>query len=273
MPQYRYRAKGGDGSVVTGILQAESERNALDSLDRLGVFPLEIRSEEAAEAARAPRHIRRRIRPDDVALFTRQLGDLLRAGVSVPRALGTLSEQTSNQELAKTIKAISKEVSAGKTFHEAFLRHPRVFSPLYVSMIKAGEAGGFLEDVLHRLAGFIEKDEELRSRIRSSLAYPTLLLTIGFLAVAFLMVYFIPRFSEIFKKMGGNLPMATQIVMGASYFMREYWFAVLAAIVAGLAGWRYAGSSSSNTAARSGYNRRPDRAPGCSQGCPSPIKE
>jgi type II secretory pathway component PulF len=164
------------------------------------------------------------------------LGDLLKAGVSIDRALMTLREQTSNQQLCDILGDVHKEVLAGKTFHEAFAKHPTIFGTLYVSMVKAGETGGFLEEVLHRLAGFIEKDEELKSRIKAALAYPTLLMTIGFLAITFLMVFFIPRFSEIFDKMGGNLPLPTQIVMAISYFLKDYWFAFLAGTLALIAG-------------------------------------
>ncbi len=249
MPQFQYKAKATDGSIVTGMLQADNERNALNSLDRLGVFPLEIRTQDERAAAAGPRRVRRKIRADDVAIFTRQLGDLLKAGVPINRALTTLANQTSNKELSETITEIGKDVSAGKTFHEAFAKYPTVFNPLFVNMVMAGETGGFLEDVLHRLAGFIEKDQELRSRIRSSLAYPILLITIGFLAVAFLMVYFIPRFSEIFRKMGGNLPVPTQIVMAISYFMRDYWFAFFAGLLAIFMIWKRASETAAGRAA------------------------
>jgi type II secretion system protein F len=233
MPQFAYKAKKDDGSVVTGTLQAESERSALDSLGRMGVFPMEIesRSEDkpgTIRASSAPRQTHRRVKPADVALFTRQLADLMRAGVPLNRALNTLSTQTSNLTLSETIADIEKQVSSGASLHEALGRYPKMFSGLYVSMVRAGETGGFLEDVLHRLALFIEKDQDLKSRISSAMAYPILLIVIGSFAVAFLMVFFIPRFSEIFKKMGDSLPLPTQIVMAISYFLRDYWmFAVL----------------------------------------------
>lgn len=236
MPQFSYKAKSEDGSVVTGVLQAETEKNAVDSLGRMGMFPMEVFREGKTAGNVAPRRVSRKIRKSDVGLFTRQLGDLLKAGVPVDRALVTLKEQTSNEQFCDVIGEIQKDVLSGKPFHEAFSKHARVFGPLYVSMVKAGETGGFLEEVLHRLAGFIEKDEDLKSRIRSALAYPALLMTIGFLAITFLMVFFIPRFSEIFDKMGGNLPLPTQIVMSISYFFKDYWFAFLAALLALIAG-------------------------------------
>src|SRR5438045_3480322 len=155
MPQYAYKAKKDDGSLVSGMLQAESERSALDSLGRMGVFPLEIesRSEDKPGTVRSsagPRQFHRKIKPADVALFTRQLADLMRAGVPLNRALHTLSTQTTNLTLSETVAEIEKQVSGGASLHEALARFPRMFSGLYVSMVHAGETGGFLEDVLHR---------------------------------------------------------------------------------------------------------------------------
>src|SRR5579859_1217468 len=244
MPQFAYKAKKDDGSVVTGTLQAESERSALDSLGRMGVFPLQIESrDEDKSTARneaGPRQVARSIKSGDISLFTRQLSDLMRAGVPLNRALHTLSTQTTNLTLSEMVRDIEKQVSDGATLHEALAKFPKVFSGLYLSMVRAGETGGFLEDVLHRLALFIEKDQELRSRISSSMAYPILLIVIGTFAIAFLMVFFIPRFSEIFKKMGNDLPVPTQIVMGVSYFMRDYWMFVFMALVALMFGWKRA---------------------------------
>ena len=240
MPQFAYKAKKDDGSVVTGTLQAESERSALDSLGRMGVFPLEIAAQDdrpAGSVSSAPRRSGGRAKIADVALFTRQLGDLLKAGVPLNRALGTLHEQTSNGALAEIIDAVRRDVSSGGALHDALARHPKAFSSLFTSMVRAGETGGFLEDVLHRLSIFIERDQELRSRVKSALAYPTLLIVIGSGAIGFLMVFFIPRFSEIFAKMGNNLPVPTQIVMGASSFVRNWWFLLFLGAAGALAGF------------------------------------
>ena len=239
MPQFAYKAKKEDGSLVTGTLQAESERSALDSLGRMGVFPMEIesRDEDKPGAADAPRQTHRKVKAADVALFTRQLADLMRAGVPLNRALHTLSAQTTNLTLSEIIRDIEKQVSDGATLHEALARFPKIFSGLYLSMVRAGETGGFLEDVLHRLALFIEKDQDLRSRISSAMAYPLLLIVIGTFAITFLMVFFIPRFSEIFKRMGDNLPLPTQVVMAVSYFLRDYWMFAGAGVVALIFAW------------------------------------
>ncbi len=242
MPQFTYKAKKTDGSTASGTLQAETERAAVDSLGRQGMFPLEIREfGGAVQKLQAKR--RRRIKIDDIGLFTQQLADLLKAGVPLNRALGTLSDQNSNQEFADVIEQVRLDVSAGKTLNEALAKHPKLFNNLFTSMVKAGETGGFLEDVLYRLAGFIEKDQELRSRIKAALAYPTLLIILGTGAIVFLMVFFIPRFSEIFKGMGKNLPATTQIVMGVSYFVRDYWLALLGLIAFVAVAFRRMGDS------------------------------
>ena len=237
MPQYDYKAKTGEGAVVSGTLQAESERSALDSLGRMGVFPLEIAAQDdrpASAAAAAPRRSGGRVKMADVSLFTRQLGDLLKAGVPLNRALATLQEQASSGALAEIIQTVGKDVSSGAPLHESLGKHPKTFSSLFTSMVRAGETGGFLEDVLRRLSIFIERDQELRSRVKSALAYPTLLIVIGSGAIAFLMVFFIPRFSEIFARMGDSLPVPTQIVMAASSFVRHWWFLIFLGLAGGI---------------------------------------
>src|SRR6185503_13841410 len=143
MPLFAYKAKKDDGSTVEGMLQAETERGALDALGRQGVFPLEIEEsgQRRVSAPAAARRSRRRIRTEDVGLFTQQLGDLLKAGVPINRALTTLQAQTSNAAFADLITEISKEISSGKPLHETLARYPRHFPPLYTSMVRAGETG------------------------------------------------------------------------------------------------------------------------------------
>ncbi|HZN62831.1 MAG TPA: type II secretion system F family protein [Planctomycetota bacterium] len=233
MPLFAYKAKKDDGSTVEGMLQAETERGALDALGRQGVFPLAIEQSGGAQAKAPPaaRKARRRIKSEDVGLFTQQMGDLLKAGVPINKALATLQAQTSNAAFADLISEISREISSGKPLHETLARYPKHFPPLYTSMVRAGETGGFLEDVLHRLAHFIDKDADLRSRLKAALAYPALLIVLGTAAIGFLMVFFIPRFSEIFKNMGSNLPWSTRVVMGVSYFIRDYWMIPVSLVV------------------------------------------
>lgn len=242
MPQYAYKAKKDDGSVVTGTMQADSERGALDALGRQGVFPLEIVPQDdtmAVDPLRRARKVRRRVRAADVGLFTQQLADLLKAGVPLHRSLSILAEQTSKAALSAIVTGVAKDIASGKPLHEALARHPKSFGPLYVSMVKAGETGGFLEDVLARLAGFIDKDEELKSRIWAAMAYPILLAVVSVAAVTFLMIFFIPRFTEIFDSMKASLPWPTKATMGVSGFVRGNWFWMLPLVGLVPAGWAW----------------------------------
>lgn len=183
---------------------------------------------------------RRRIRAADTALFSRQLADLLKAGINLNRALGTLTRQTSNPQFAEVVAQIQADVAAGTPLADALERHPRVFTTLYASMVRAGETGGFLEDVLQRSAIFAEKEQELRGRITSALIYPTLLVVVGISAVAFLLTFFIPRFALIFKDLGGQLPGITRAMLGLSELLAGFWWAILAVLLfAVLAFWRW----------------------------------
>jgi len=196
--------------------------------------------EEQAAAAAAPRPQARtigRVSQSAAEAFVRELSSLLAGGVALSRALHILSREASQAAAKRRWTAIHDDVVGGMPLAEAMGRWPGSFSAVQVAMVRAGETGGFLEDVLHRLAVFIEKDQELRSRVAAALAYPALLIVIGSFAVIFLMVFFIPRFSEIFAKMGGNLPGPTRVVMAVSYFFRDYWMVSFGALVLMVLGW------------------------------------
>lgn len=230
MPSFDYKAKDAEGKIVSGTLVAESQREVLFSLDKQGLFPIEVKGgrEEKVEV----RASGRRIRPSDVISLTRELGDLLKAGLAIDRALALIGKHTPNRRLGEVVDALHKDVSQGSTLHEAMARHPKVFPRFYVSMVLSAETGGFLEEALQRIAMFAEKDEELRSRIRTALAYPILLTVIGAAAVIFLLVFFIPRFATIFQEFGSSLPFLTQMLISTSEFLQRYWIALAAGAVA-----------------------------------------
>jgi type IV pilus assembly protein PilC len=230
---YEYKAKNGDGAVVADVVTADTEAQAFDQLDRQGLFPIEIREKRRGRSlGELPRLSFSRIRRDDVAAFSRQLADLLKVGVTINKALATLAVETPNKDFAAIITDIKADVSGGTRVSEAFEKYPKVFSPLYVNMVRAGETGGFLEDVLQRVADFMEQEQEIRGRVKAAMAYPTLLSVLAVGAVIFLMVYFIPTFSKMFDDLGGALPLPTRIIMGISDFVRDYGLYLLAGLVA-----------------------------------------
>lgn len=229
MPTFAYVArKAADGARVEGTLNAESQRQALDTLDRMALLPVDVRESR-------PRGLRLtggtgRVPKRDVTAMFRQLADLLRVGVPITRALQTLGGERGG-ELPRLMDAIRTEVTAGTPLSDAMARHPKVFGELEIGMTKAGEAGGFLDEALGRVAKFRERDEELRGRIRAAMAYPILLMVLGISVTIYLMVFFIPRFTQIFDKMGNTLPWPTRFLIAISDGLASHGLLILAGVI------------------------------------------
>lgn len=231
MPAFAYKAKDSAGQLVSGTIIAETEKEVLFNLDKQGLFPVELKGVSDDSQSKVEKKAARRIRNSDIVTFTRELADLLRAGLSIDRALGVIAENAANPTYADLVRTIQQDVSKGQTLSAALSKHPKYFPVFYVSMVKAAEAGGFLEDVLMRISAFQEKDEELKSRIRTALAYPILLIVVGTAAVIFLLVYFIPEFSKVFQDFNANLPAITNLLIGISDGLRRFGLFILAGLL------------------------------------------
>lgn len=231
MPTYTYKAVGADGKAVEGTLTAENEQIVLRMLDEESLYPVSV-----AEGGVASRSVlgagRRRVRLRQVTAFYSQMADLLRAGVPMLRTLDTLARLSSNAVLAELVKEVREDIAGGITLAEAMAKHPQVFSSLHTSMIRAGESGGFLEDVLQRLAAFSERQDELRSKLLGSLVYPCVLVFAGGAVVTFLMVFIVPKFRGFLREEHFNV--LTNIVFWVSDFLQVYYALVLMAVVAAL---------------------------------------
>lgn len=225
MPTYSYRAKDSAGAVHTGTLSGDSERAIADQLAVRGLFALTVEGREASREATPSQPARRRgrITADEITLFIRQLADLLRAGVPLVRALSTLRRQTSSARMAEVAGDLGETVSGGSSLADALARHPAIFPKVSVALVQAGEAGGFLEDVLERLASFRERQGDLRMRVLTALLYPLLLVVLGTAAVVFLLIYVVPQFVVIFEDLGGALPWPTRVMLAGSHFLAAYW--------------------------------------------------
>jgi type II secretion system protein F len=234
MRTFLYKARDRDRRMVEGNLQAETEPEALAKLGEMGYFPLSIEREETL-APRPPRPgalgLRRRIRRRDVTLFTRQLADLLESGLTLMRALDVLREQMEHPRVREVLADIAAQVREGRSFSESLAPHPRVFSPLYRSLVRSGEVGGTLADVLARLADMSEKDDEVYVKMRSALAYPILILLVGMGTVAALLIVVIPKLVSLFQEVGQTLPLPTRILIELSEWLASSWWLVL--LVAG----------------------------------------
>jgi type II secretory pathway component PulF len=230
MPTFSYKAKQGPDKTVDGEISAESRQAAIARLERTGLSPFSL--QELAGGKKEKARSRGRVRGRDITVFTRQLAGLMRAGVPILRALSTIQQQTENSTLQAAIMEVSGAVRDGRTLSESLARHPRLFPELYVSMVRAGESAGMLDEILMRLAEARESDDELQSRVIGAIAYPALVLSVGVLSIFVILTFFLPRIMHLFDGMNQTLPVPTRLVLYVSGVFSHYW-AVLV-MVAGL---------------------------------------
>lgn len=235
MPQFQYEVKKGPGDSQTGVIEAENQVAAIARLRDMGYFP--IRVEEFVEQAerRDIRQVLSRIRLRDRNVFFRQLANLSESGMAITRALRALAEQCENPRLGAVVTQLREDVQKGSSLAEAMEQHPKLFPAMYCSLVRAGEAGGMLEEVLWRIVAFGEQEEELRGKAFSAMIYPAFLLIVGSAAIFVLVSFVFPKFVAVFEEFNAELPLATVIVMGVCEFMGHWWWLVLVIIFALLA--------------------------------------
>ena len=227
MSTFEYTARNRNGVLVRGVLEAANQRELLHRLAEQGLFVVSVRETRAARSVSGGR-----VRARHVAWFYGALADLLQAGVPLLRSLEVLEGQTSHAALASVIEQLRADVAEGMSLSEAMARHPRVFSELAVSMVRAGQEGGFLEDVLRRIADFTEHQEEIKARIFGALTYPAFLLVVTSVVLTVMMTFFVPRFELIFARMRerGQLPVLTETLLSVSNGIKDHWLWILAAL-------------------------------------------
>ena len=244
MAEFTYEALGTAGQRSTGNLVANSEREVVAMLDARGLFPVRI---AAAKTASITGKTGKRVGSRHMATMYAQLADLLHSGVPLLRSLDILENQSSQPALSAVMREVRAKVADGTALAEAMALHPRVFNELAVSMVRAGQEGGFLEDVLRRIADFTEHQEDLKSKIIGAMAYPVFLAGVGFAVLLILVIGFVPRFEPVFQKLEekGELPVLTVGLMATSHFLIEKGWLLIGAVVAGFfALRRWAGTPS-----------------------------
>jgi type II secretion system protein F len=234
MPSYNYKASTFEGKIVEGTIEASDDGTASLKLQEMGLLPVLIGAPARQSFLR--REIdwpwkRKKIRRKDLLIFTQELHTLVRAGFPLDRSLVVLGQLAESPAMAEVIQDVLKEVKGGKSFSEALAKYPAVFPKVYISMVKAGEAGGILEEVLTRLAGYLVTTEDLRSYITSAMIYPALLSVVGLVSVTILTLFVVPRFTEVFRDMGVPLPLPMAMLKGFSEFIASYWWLVLMVIL------------------------------------------
>jgi type IV pilus assembly protein PilC len=232
MTKFTYLAIDDKGGRANGNIEAASEATAIMSLKKRGLKPLHVHAEKSGGLSfRSLPFLGKRVKAKDLVIFTRQLATMINAGVPLVRSLATLQLQTENTVFKKHLSEITKEVEGGAPFASALEKHPTVFSPIYVNMVRAGETGGILDEILKKLATQQEKDARLRGKFKSAMTYPIILLTITFIVFMALMMFVMPRLGKIIKELAGEnaqLPTLTKIMLGISSFIVHQWYVVLA---------------------------------------------
>jgi general secretion pathway protein F len=231
MPVYEYQALDRAGKNQSGIIDADSPMAARQKLRGSGVFPIAMKETSSALKEKAPGHpslstFFKRVKPGEISAATRQLAILLGAGITLVSSLDALISQVPNPLLKKILAQTKESVNEGNSLAVSLAQHPKIFSEIYVNMVKAGEESGSLDLVLHRLAELTEHQQALRGRLKAALAYPVFMLFIGILVLFFLITFIVPNITKIFDEMHQILPLPTLILIGASNFLKSFWWLV-----------------------------------------------
>jgi type IV pilus assembly protein PilC len=231
MPYFNYTIRDANGQTRSGKVEAPNAEELKKRLQSEGLQVLEVT--EDRKAPRVPAGGYGRVKLSDLAIFARQFSTMLDAGVSLIRCLDVLQAQTNNARLRKILMDLSARVESGESLSRSMARHPKAFSQLIIGLIRAGEVGGVLEESLQRIAGFLEKDVELRRKIRSALTYPVIVLLAAVGIVIFLVSWLVPQFASLFKELGiKEMPAPTQFLIDLSALFTERWYVVIIAVVA-----------------------------------------
>jgi type IV pilus assembly protein PilC len=231
---FAYKVRDQGGNVVEGSLEADDASLVVGKLRQMGYTPIAIeqKSSKSLSADVQIPGLSGRVKLKDIAVFSRQFATMINSGLSLIRSLAILTEQTENPQLAKIINEVRLDVERGSALSVALSRHPKAFNNLYIAMVKSGEAGGVLDSVLMRLADTIEKQVELRRKVRSAMTYPVVVLSICSLIATAMLLFIVPQFKAIYVDLGGELPLPTKVLISISSLLRKFFpiFILLGAV-------------------------------------------
>jgi len=222
---FEWEGKDRNGKPVRGEIRAAGENQVQATLRRQGVLVQKVKKRRTAST--------KRIRPKDIAIFTRQLATMMKAGVPLLQSFDIVGRGNPNPSVAKLLNQIRTDVETGTSLSAAFRKHPLYFNALYCNLVEAGEAAGILEDLLDRLATYMEKTEAIKSKVKSALMYPAAVIVVAFIVVVVIMIFVIPAFKEVFSSFGADLPAPTLLVIAISEFFVAYWWIVFGALGGG----------------------------------------
>lgn len=231
MPNFEIKAIDQSGTEITEVVEAESSVEVAEKLEQLGYLPIHIKEKSGSSGSLTLFEKKKKIKEEEIIVFTKQLVTLLKAGVPLLACLEAMVKQTENEDLKSVLQELYVDIESGLSFSEALGRHPKVFSELYVNSIKAGEMGGALDEVLERLNFLMEHDMNTRSQIKSAMRYPIIVIISLVLAFVGLMLLVVPNFMNLFDKMNIELPLPTRILIGLHFILTHYWYIIVAVLV------------------------------------------
>src|SRR4051794_9959574 len=236
MASFTYDAINAQGVVINGEIHAADMIAARDQLRTRGLLPQALKERPASGESGKARF--KKVKPRSLQIFTRQLATMIESGVNVVQAFATLEEQTDDKYLRQVIAEIRSDVEAGMILSKAFARHNKIFNRLFVAMIESGESSGTLDTVLDRLAIQIEKETQIKRRVKSAMVYPLVVLTFATLVLIFMLMFIVPVFVKVFDQLHGDLPKPTQIIVNMSNVLRAWWFVIFPVVAMVLWGLR-----------------------------------
>jgi len=231
---YTYTVKDRNGREITGSLEADSVDALTGKLRQMGYFVVSVEKVKTSLRKREFHIFGARVKSKEIAIFTRQFATMINAGLPLIKCLSILAQQTGSQVLSDIISDCSKEVEAGRSLSDALSKHPEAFNDLYVAMVRSGELGGMLDDVLLRVADQLERDAEIRQKIKSAMTYPIVVLGITIIIVTAMLMFVVPRFAKMFNDLGGKLPTYTQMLVNISHFLAGWGGLVVIAAIIGI---------------------------------------
>jgi type IV pilus assembly protein PilC len=238
MATFTYDAINAAGRTIKGKVEADNEQVVIAKLHEQQLHVVNVTSGRTAGFGTSFAAKTQKVRLQSIVVFSRQFATMINAGISIIKCLDILEGQTKDEALRAVITSVRKDVKGGLSLTDAVSKHPNVFSKLYTNMIRAAEIGGILDVILDRLAGFLEKELEIRQKVKSAMMYPAIVLVFAFLIVIALFIFVLPRFKDIFASMNVDMPPTTQFLFDASDFMIHYWYVFIVLGIAGYVGFQ-----------------------------------
>jgi len=233
LANFRYKIRDKRGRASTGTIEGESKEFVAGHFKQMGYAPILIEEERPGiRSFNLFQKFFNRVTQEELIVFTRQLMTLQQAGVAILVSLGSISEQVSNPYFKRIIEEISNDIESGKSFSDSLSRFPSVFSDIYINMVRSGEAGGILDDVLDRLAVLMEHEQEIKMKVKQAVRYPLLVIMVISISFPLLVMFVIPKFSALFARFNTELPLPTKILLGMHFILSHYWPFIILAIIA-----------------------------------------